>query len=199
MANVEGLRRKSTATRRGELTITEQDGRYVRRDASSVPTTDNTFDIGSSTFRYANIYSTTFRGLATSANYADLAEMYRSDCPLTVGEVVILGGSEEITKCTEQLSPAVFGVVSSQPAFLMNDGLNDSDCYPVVMTGRSPVRVIGTVKKGDRLVASDEPGFARSVRAESIGLISPFQVIGRSLDDKDTEGKGIVEAVIGKL
>lgn len=199
MANVEGLRRRATSSRRGELSITEQDGRYFRRDATSVPTADNSFDIGSATFRLANIYSTWFRGLATSAQYADLAEMYRSDCPLEVGDVVVLGGAEEITKCNEQLSADVFGVVSCRPGFLMNEGLNDSDCFPVVMTGRSPVRVVGKVKKNDRLVAADEPGFAMAVAQDKLSLISPFQVIGRSLDDKDSEGKGIVEAVIGKL
>ena len=49
---------------------------------------------------------------ATAAQYADLAERYATDTPIEAGEVVILGGQEEITKCMEDKSDAVFGVVS---------------------------------------------------------------------------------------
>jgi hypothetical protein len=199
MANIEGLRRKATDTRRGELTIAEQDDRYFRRDATSIPTVTNLYDIGSATFKLANIYATTFRGLATSANYADLAEMYRSDCLLEAGDVVILGGNEEITKCENLADNNVFGVISLAPGFLMNADKDSSEYYPVVMSGRSPCKVHGHVKKGDRLVAGAIPGHAMAISPKQIHDVSPYCIIGRSLEDKDTDGIGVVEAVLGKL
>jgi hypothetical protein len=199
MANTEALRRKATATRRGELSVGEQDDRYFRRDATSLPTVDNTYNIGSASFKLLNIFSTTFTGRATSASYADLAEMYRSDRQLEAGDVVILGGSEEITLCEEMLSAEVLGVVSTAPGFLMNSEANSSEYFPIVMSGRAPCKVKGIVFKGDRLVASDEPGYAVAVAKDATTFLSPFCVIGRALEDKDSEGFGIVEAVLGKL
>lgn len=201
MANTEGLRRKATTTLRGEQSVNELDARYHRRDANSLPTADNTFNIGSTTVRHANIYSVWFRGVATTAQYADLAEMYKSDCELEVGDVVVLGGHEEITKCTEEHSTQVFGVVSSMPGFILNSELNSSEDYPVAMVGRTPVKVEGKVKKGSRLAASSTPGYAKAISdgdSHNLGY-SPLIIIGRSLEDKETDDLGIVEAVLGKL
>lgn len=201
MANTEGLRRKATDTKRGEQSVAELDSRYHRRDTNSLPTADNLYDIGSTTARHANIYSVWFRGVATTAQYADLAEMYKSDCELEVGDVVIIGGHEEITKCTEEYSTQVFGVVSSTPGFILNSELNSSEDYPVAMVGRTPVKVEGQVKKGARLVASSIPGYAKAVSdgdSQNLGY-SPLIIIGRSLEDKETDNLGIVEAVLGKL
>ena len=199
MANTEGLRRKATATQRGEQSVGELDARYHRRDATSLPTVDNLYNIGSPTIRHANIYSVWFRGVATTAQYADLAEMYKSDCELEAGDVVILGGHEEITKCTEEFSTEVFGVVSAAPGFILNSELNSSEDYPVAMVGRTPVKVHGKVKKGARLVASDIPGYAKAISVGDGKNFSPLIIIGRSLEDKETDDLGIVEAVLGKL
>jgi len=199
MANVEGLRRKATDTQRGEQSINELDSRYHRRDANSLPTSDNTFNIGSPSVRHANIYSVWFRGVATTAQYADLAEMYKSDCELEVGDVVILGGHEEVTKCIEEHSLEVFGVVSALPGFILNSELNSSEDYPIAMIGRTPVKVLGKVKKGDRLVSSDVPGVAKAISVGDGKNFSPLIIIGRSLEDKESDNLGIVEAVLGKL
>jgi hypothetical protein len=201
MANTEGLRRKATTTKPGEQSVGELDTRYHRRNATSLPAADNLYDIGSLTFRHANVYSVWFRGVATTAQYADLAEMYKSDCTLEAGDVVILGGHEEITKCAEEFSTQVFGVVSAAPGFILNSELNSSEDYAIAMVGRTPVKVEGKVKKGSRLVSSNTPGYAKAVAdgdSHNLGY-SPLIIIGRSLEDKETDDLGVVEAVLGKL
>jgi hypothetical protein len=60
------------------------------------------------------------------------------------------------------------------------------------MGGRVPVRVIGTVEKGDRLVSAGN-GLARSATRDEV---TAFNVIGRALGNKDTEAEGTVEAIV---
>jgi len=132
-----------------------------------------------------------FDGVATSAQYADLAEIYSADADYAPGTVVKIGGDVEITQTTEHADTEVFGVISTQPAYLMN---SDASGLPVALQGRVPVRVIGKVKKGERLVSSDVPGVAWGVADED----APLQaIIGRSLEDKTDGDEGIIEAVIG--
>jgi hypothetical protein len=134
-----------------------------------------------------------FTGRATQAEYADLAERFEADVELAPGTVVELGGSKEITRCDRDLSEKVFGVISTKAAYLMNaDAGSDATHPPVAMTGRVPVKVIGTVAKGDRLVSAGN-GQARSAKD---GEATPFNVIGRSLADKTDSGEGLVEAVV---
>ena len=92
-----------------------------------------------------------FNGTATSANYADLAEKYLPDAPYGVGTVVSLGGEQEIT--ASRNGDRALGAISEKPAYMMNSEL-EGGLY-VALKGRVPVKVIGTVKKGDRLVAFD--------------------------------------------
>ena len=90
---------------------------------------------------------------ATSAMYADLAERYEADCETEVGDVVMLGGNAEITKCKDELSEAVFGVISESPAFLMNAQAGNNETHPMVaLKGRVMVKLQGTGKAGDRVV-----------------------------------------------
>ena len=111
------------------------------------------------------------------------------------GAVVILGGAQEITETTEDKSNRVFGVVSSRPAYMMNAAAGNNESHPfVAMTGRTPVRVIGTVNKGDRLVSSSTKGTARAVADSE--EINPFHVIGRALEDKYDDGIGMVNCVV---
>ena len=65
---------------------------------------------------------------STSAQYADLAERYAADMELEPGDVVVLGGQEEVTKCNDELSDQVFGVVSDSPAFLINAQAGNNSC-----------------------------------------------------------------------
>jgi hypothetical protein len=135
----------------------------------------------------------TVSGNQINANYADVAERFAADEALDAGTVVELGGIAEITKSMSPLSENVFGVVSTRAAYLMNSGAGpDATHPPVAMTGRVPVKVVGIVHKGDRLVSAGN-GCARSAMP---GEATAFNVIGRSLDDKLTDNKGFVEAIV---
>ena len=132
---------------------------------------------------------------ATSAAYADVAERFEADAPMSEGAVVTLGGSAEITESQGDMNNQVFGVISTQPAFMMNAEAGNSESHPfIAMTGRTPVRVTGTVAKGDRLVSSSVKGTARAVTSEED--ITPFHVIGRALEAKTDAGIGLVNAVV---
>jgi hypothetical protein len=107
--------------------------------------------------------------------------------------VVELGGEKEITRSTLALSEMVFGVISTQPAHLMNGAAGTNETHPpVAMTGRVPVKVIGAVRKGDRLVSAGS-GMARSAQP---GEATAFNVIGRALAHKLDEAEGTVEAIV---
>ena len=145
-------------------------------------------NIGSSSNYFNRVFAT-----ATTALYADVAERFASDEVMEPGTVVELGGAKEITRSTLELSDQVFGVISTNPAFTMNGGAGEDDTHPAVaMTGRVPVKVIGYVKKGDRLVSAGN-GIARSAQP---GEATAFNVIGRSLVDKHTPESGTIEAIV---
>lgn len=160
----------------------------------ALPTSDSTYDLGSATFKWANVYADTLNGTAVEALYADLAERFEADAAYAVGTVVALGGAAEVTATAEEASEAVFGVVSGKAAYLMNAGAGSSATHPAIaMTGRVPVRVIGTVLKGQRLISSHIPGVAR---AANEGEATSFNVIGRALEDKYTKHEDTVMAVV---
>ena len=156
--------------------------------ANLVPTANLTYNLGSTTSWWNNIYGTSIH-----AQYADVAERFEADAVITPGTVVELGGAKEITAVVEELSENILGVISTKAAYLMNSGAgSDSTHPPVAVSGRVPVRVIGPIKKGDRLVSAGN-GLARAgARTE----ISPWNVIGRALTSKTTAGEGIIEATV---
>ena len=155
------------------------------RAGTQAPTSSDLVDIR------ANVVHAT----STSAQYADVAERFAADAPMAEGAVVMLGGAQEITEVTSDLSDQVFGVISTQPAYAMNALAGNSESHPyVAMTGRTPVRVTGTVAKGQRLVTSSVKGTARAV--SNTDSINPFHVIGRALEDKTDAGIGTVNCVV---
>jgi hypothetical protein len=132
-------------------------------------------------------------GNQINANYADVAERFEADQELSPGTVVELGGSAEITQVGDDLSEKVFGVISTRAAYLMNSSAGpDATHPPVAMTGRVPVKVVGSVARGDRLVSAGN-GHARSAQA---GEATAFNVIGRALRDKLDTDPGTVEAIV---
>jgi hypothetical protein len=132
-------------------------------------------------------------GNQVNANYADVAERFEADMDLDAGTVVEIGGAAEITKVGEELSDKVFGVISTRAAYLMNSNAGTDTTHPAVaMTGRVPVKVVGVINKGDRLVSAGN-GMARAARA---GEATAFNVIGRSLVSKLDAGEGTVEAIV---
>lgn len=153
-----------------------------------LPQANVTSNIGSPT-----LWFNTFYGVSVQAQYADLAERFESDQPYLPGTVVAIGGTNEITAENDELSEDVFGVISTRAAYLMNGAAgSDATHPPVAVNGRVPVRVIGKIRKGDRLVSAGN-GLAR---AGSKHELSPWNVIGRSLQDKLDSGEGTIEAIV---
>lgn len=132
-------------------------------------------------------------GSRLNATYADLAERFAADDSYEPGTVVELGGENEVTIAKEELSEKVFGVVSNTAAYLMNATAGGDDTHPAIaVAGRAPVKVVGAIKKGDRLVSAGN-GIARAANS---GEATAFNTIGRSLINKDTEDAGVIEAVV---
>jgi hypothetical protein len=131
---------------------------------------------------------------STAAQYADLAERYETDIPLEVGDVVILGGHAEITKCEKEMDDAVFGVVSESPAFLMNAQAGNNDTHPMIaLKGRVLVKLKGTGRAGDRIVSAGNG----EARVAGIDECTAFNTLGRLIKHKYNEETALTECVIG--
>lgn len=128
---------------------------------------------------------------ATSARYADLAENYAADAEIEPGTVVCFGGSAEVTTCNVDSCARIAGVVSTAPAYLMNNELAGVKAA-VALQGRVPVKVVGEVRKGDMLVSAGN-GAARAEANPRIGT-----VIGKALEDF-TGAEGVIEVVVGRV
>jgi len=138
-----------------------------------------------------------FRGTATVAEYADLAERYHSGKPLEPGTLVGIHSSieYEIAETTSIASPWVFGVISTAPGVELNANAGGDDTHPfVALTGRVPCKVIGPIRKGQRLVSSATPGVAKGA---AIGDTPWEAIFGRALENYDSEEVGIIEVVVG--
>jgi hypothetical protein len=133
-------------------------------------------------------------GTATKAYYADLAENYVGDTDYEPGTVLVFGGMEEVTHSTMRNDARVAGVVSTNPAHLMNSELKADYVVAVALQGRVPCKVVGFVKPGDMIVASDTPGHGIANADPKIGT-----VIGKAVKGKNTDGKGMIEIVVGRL
>ena len=151
-------------------------------------------DIGTSSAPFRDIYGATFSGTAATAKFADLAEMYVADAQYEPGTVLVFGGEQEVTVCTSKGDTRVAGVVSTNPAYLMNSALEGDNTVELALTGRVPCKVIGTVRKGDILVTSAVPGYAIVNNNPAVGT-----VIGKAVANKDDDGKGVVEVVVGRV
>jgi hypothetical protein len=174
------------------------------KTAFTIHSTDAQFDSGTNGFPANKIEAgitlgtdLKMHGTATTAEYADLAELYTSDVAYESGTVVKIGGEAEVTQTTIEHCPEVFGIVSSNPAYLMNSGA-EGLTVPVALEGRVPCKVIGEVRKGQRLVTSTEAGVARAIASyeKEVGM-DWFRVVGRALENKDTLGVGLIEVVVG--
>jgi hypothetical protein len=205
------MRADDTAQTTGQLITTSDSGLRVGADgdltvtvSGSDVTIANTQTNGDILFR-ANVAGTpttvmtingadgAISGNQINANYADVAERFWADEELAPGTVVELGGSAEICAVSADLSENVFGVISTRAAYLMNSSAGSNATHPpVAMTGRVPVKVVGQVRKGDRLVSAGD-GQARSAQP---GEATAFNVIGRALKDKLTTDSGTVEAIV---
>ena len=144
-------------------------------------------NIGSSTVAFNTVFAK-----ATTAQYADLAEKYTADAKYAPGTVVMFGGNNEVTVATEDSTTKIAGVISTNPGFIMNEGLESAFIAVVALQGRVPCQVVGPVRKGDMMVAAGN-GAARAENNPKLGT-----VIGKSLEDSDLESNTI-EVAVGRL
>lgn len=149
--------------------------------------TDGTGDIGQSNNKFNNIY-----GVAYQAKYADLAEKYLPDAHYDPGTVVVFGGNKEITAAVEFMDKRVAGVVSTDPAYIMNS--DQAGGIPIALQGRVPCKVVGKIRKGDMLITSGAPGVATAEKNPAMG-----SVIGKALEDYDGQTIGVIEVVVGRI
>ena len=144
---------------------------------------------------YVNPSTNVLNVLATTARYADLAECYNADADYAPGTVVVFGGTNEVTIGSTPSNPAVAGVVSTSPAHLMNAFMPGEHVISVALVGRVPCQVIGAIAKGDCLVTGTMPGVA--VRLDP-SVYQPGCLIGKALEDYDSETVGTIEVAVGR-
>ena len=152
------------------------------------PSVDATHDLGTATEQWNTIY-----GHTVEATYADLAERYSADAPYEPGTVLVFGGEAEVTTTTMLASTKVVGIVSTDPALKMNSAAGNSQTHPyIALKGRVPCKVIGKIEKGDLLVTSSTPGYAKA----SLGVPMIGTVIGKAIEAKSGTGEGIIEVFV---
>jgi hypothetical protein len=151
----------------------------------------------------ATTYFNTVFAKATSAQYADLAEMYVADQPYEPGTVIVFGGTHEVEISTSSHATHVAGVVSTNPSYIMNASQSGTHVVAVALQGRVPCRIIGPVSKGDRMVSSHIPGIATAL---DTGKYEPGCIIGKALtaheptfDQTGNEIVGTIEVVVGRI
>lgn len=143
----------------------------------------------------ASTFDTVF-AKATSSQYADVAEYYVADAEYAAGTVLVFGGEQEVTLATASHDAAIAGVVSTNPAVVMNSGLDHNNRILVALLGRVPCRVQGPVSQGDRLVAGSVPGVA--VRLDP-AQYQPGCVIGKAIEDCESDMFKTIEVVVGRI
>jgi hypothetical protein len=144
-------------------------------------------NIGSSSKYFNTVFAK-----ATSAQYADLAEMYEADEQYAPGTVLSFSGDQEVTKSTVLCDRRVAGVVSTNPAYIMNSSISSDRAVAVALVGKVPTQVTGTVRKGDLMVSAGD-GTACVNNDPPVG-----SVLGKSLEDFDGV-RGVINIVVGRL
>ena len=144
-------------------------------------------NIGSSSTYFNQLFAQ-----ATTALYADLAEVYSADAEYAPGTVVSFGGNQEVTKSTTPGDTRIAGVISEKPSYLMNSGLQAEHRAAVALTGRVPTLVMGPVAKGDMMISAGN-GWAQACTTPAMGT-----VIGKALVNFDGDS-GIIEIVVGRM
>ena len=129
---------------------------------------------------------------ATSAQYADVAENYAGDADYEPGTVVVFGGDAEVTASTSENDHRVAGVVTTEPAFIMNSGIEAEHVVGVALTGRVPTKVTGSVAKGDLMVSG------ANGRAVVNNTASAGRIIGKALENNEG-GDAVIEVVVGRF
>jgi hypothetical protein len=157
-----------------------------------VPDANGIYDIGSASLKYDTVHATTFSGVATQAQYADLAERYDADANYEAGTLVILGGEKEITVTNKKGDSRVLGIVSTAPAYTMNNNLEAEFAPAIALVGRAPCKVVGKIRKGDILVSSPIAGHAC---ADNNPL--PGCMVGKAMENSNAD-RAVIEIAVGR-
>lgn len=174
-------------------------GSYITVAADSVSvdaSTTNTANKVVARDGAGNVYANYFVGTATAAQYADLAENYLADGDYLPGTVLVFGGNAEVTASVSYESTRVAGVVTTQPAHVMNSHLTGQNVACIALRGRVPVKVKGVVRKGDVLVSAGEGHIGYAVAALDPRGVPAAAIVGKAITDKLDAGPGVVEALI---
>jgi hypothetical protein len=170
----------------GNITLNAGSGSIVLNSGVLNGQANGVGNIGSSTSYFNTVFAK-----ATSAQYADLAEHYTTDVVYEPGTVVMFGGEKEVTICSQDLCRKIAGVVSTNPAYIMNSGILETS-VAVALQGRVPTKVKGPVSKGDMMVSAGD-GYARAEANPVLG-----SVIGKALENFDGD-IGVIEVVVGRI
>lgn len=175
-----------------------------RHQFRSTASTYGTIDVGNNGLittgnettpgRIQGVWTLEGTGSRFAATWADLAEWYSSDTEYEPGTVVMFGGEAEVTKSNKQGTTKVAGVVTTAPAFVMNEKCEGTRVC-IALQGRVPCKVVGTIKKGDLMITSSIPGVAVSAGETA----SAGTIIGKALEDFDSERIGTIEVAVGRL
>jgi hypothetical protein len=177
------------------------------------PGADNSISLGAVNSRWTSVYTSALNAGGASASgmitgqwtfgggssltlpsgtrsyYADIAERYSSDKEYSSGTVMMFGGPAEVTACTEINSSKVAGIVTTDPAQVLNSELENS--VAIALVGRVPCRVVGKISKGDLLVPGELIGTAISTI-----FPKPGALIGKALQDYDSDDIGTIEVMV---
>ena len=180
-----------TTAGNANIVLTPNGTGNVNFGSNIMPTANATANIGSATSSFNTVFAK-----ATSAQYADLAENYLADAAYAPGTVVEFGGNNEVTMSTVDHSTAVTGIVSTDPAYLMNSQLQGVYTVAVALIGRVPCLVQGPVKKGSVLVTGTVPGTAMAI--DNLKF-KPGCVVGKAMETIDSVDVKTIEVAVGRL
>lgn len=149
-----------------------------------VPAADSIYNLGTVSSKYSNVYADTLNGTAVEALYADLAEKYTTEQIHPIGTIMSVCDHKEHETCPCSVNTIPVGVVSAEPAYLMNAG---ADGQALALKGRVPVRVLGAVKKGQGIYAWNNGVGSVNVNAHLVGV---------ALESNNSTDEKLVECVL---
>jgi hypothetical protein len=127
--------------------------------------------------------------IGTTSYYADIAERYASDVQYESGTVVMFGGTSEVTIANVHSTAAVAGIVTTEPAQILNSDLTDS--VAIALVGRVPCKVTGNITRGNLLVVSHIPG----VLTTSL-FPSPGTIVAKAMENYNSPNVGVIEVMV---
>ena len=130
---------------------------------------------------------------ATQAQYADVAENFKVNEFADAGTVMVFNKDGLLIISNHYADPMLVGVVSTDPAHLLNKDLPNGQ--PIALAGQVPCKVVGPVKVGDLLTTSNTPGYATVL---DLNDWKPGITIGKSMENCGI-GKHTITVLVGSF